>query len=53
MSTYTFEITQTNQFEVNIQANSEEEAIAQYNEMMTEDFGEPVSSRLDTQVVSA
>ncbi len=53
MSTYTFEIVQTNHFEVEIEAENEDLAIAQYDEMMTEDFGEPISSRLDTQVVGA
>lgn len=53
MSTYTFEIVQTNHFEVEIEAESEELALAEYKEMMTEDFGEPISSRLDTTVVGA
>lgn len=53
MSTYTFEIVQTNHFEVEIEAESEELALAEYMEMLVEDFGEPVSSRLDAQVVGA
>ena len=53
MSTYTFEIVQTNHFEVEIEAESEELAIAKYEKMMTEDFGEPISSRLDTQVIQS
>ena len=51
--TMRFEITQTNHFEVEIEAESEELAMAEYKEMLVEDFGEPISSRLDTTVVGA
>jgi hypothetical protein len=45
MPQYKFYITQTNHFELLIQAKSEEEAITFFNEdYITEDFGNPVNS---------
>lgn len=51
MATYKFLITQTNEFEVTIEADNEDLALAEYNEMLTDDFGEPVNSCLDYEVV--
>ena len=51
MNKYKFYITQTNEYEVVIEAPTVFAAIEEYNELLTDDFGEPVASRLDYEVV--
>lgn len=52
MTKYKFMITQTNEYEVFIEAPTVFDAIEEYNQLMTDDFGEPVSSRLDYEVIN-
>jgi hypothetical protein len=47
---YQFYITQTNDYEVIIEADNEEEAIKIFDDYIVDDFGEPVTSRIDWQV---
>lgn len=50
MKKYKFEITQTNTYEVTIEAEDEEQALAEYNSLIVEDFGAPVDSRLEYEI---
>lgn len=44
MSQFTFKISQTNDYRVEITAKSEEEARRIFNEYLTEDYGDPENS---------
>jgi hypothetical protein len=44
MAKFTYQIVQTNEFEVEIEAANEEEAEKIFEEYITDDFGDPTSS---------
>jgi hypothetical protein len=46
MAKFIYHITQTNQFEVEIEAADEDAAIKIFDEYLTEDFGDPVDSSM-------
>lgn len=48
---YTFYITQTNEFEVTIEADSEEAADKIFDDYIVDDFGEPVASKIDYHII--
>lgn len=50
---YVFNVVQTNSWEVEIEAETENDAINQFNDYLVEDFGEPHNSVLDWEVFNA
>lgn len=52
MPVYSFYVTQTNEYEVDVTAKDEAEAIEFFNEDYTmDDFGEPKYSKIDWEVI--
>lgn len=47
MSKYSFDIVQTNRYEVIIEADSEEQALEFFGDYITDDFGDPYDSHLE------